>query len=185
MEDRASILDNIHWPPCVVKELKREEKNMADDDNNEDLTINIPTSLSVLSFTFIDPKAVRRVEDENLVCLSPCQLLEDCLQYHDELLEKSRSDQSCNRVHDKIGVPNCGDSAPLHGQCKMAFRDKFSKELVDKYSAVAGMKNFFGEDYWRGPEIYKKPSAEAVFYDSYRILKGAQSHYTGYYINKI
>ena len=79
--------------------------------------------------------------------LEQCPKLEDFLQYHDELLMKGRSSKRHIQVHDAIGVANCKDSAELISQCKLAFRDKFSHELVMKYADVAGTINIYNEPY--------------------------------------
>ena len=70
-------------------------------------------------FSFFYPLKVRTVEDENICMLQPCEILEDCLQYHDELLVKGLSSQVHLRVHDEIGVPDCKSKAELGGHCKM------------------------------------------------------------------
>ena len=64
-----------------------------------------------LQLKFIDPSAVRPIEDANIVCLSPCEKLEDSLQYHDELLMKGRTSEIHKSVHDEIGVSGCESDA--------------------------------------------------------------------------
>ena len=93
-------------------------------------------------FSFIDRSRVRPVETANLVSLEQCPKIEDFLQYHGELLMKGHI-----QVHDAIGVASCKDSAELISQCKLAFRDKFSLELVMKYADVAGTINIYNEPY--------------------------------------
>ena len=60
---------------------------------------------------------------------------------------RGQKDKRFLQIHNEIGVANCESSGVLIGQCKMAFNDKFSKELIDKYAAIAGTKNMYGEDY--------------------------------------
>ena len=60
---------------------------------------------------------------------------------------KGRTCKRYMKVHDAIGVANCKDSAELISQCKLAFRDKFSHELVMKYADVAGTTNTYDEPY--------------------------------------
>lgn len=93
-------------------------------------------------FSFIDRSRVRPVKTANLVSLEQCPKIEDFLQYHGELLMKGRI-----QVHDAIRVANCKDAADLISQCKLAFRDTFSLELVLKYADVAGTINIYNEPY--------------------------------------
>ena len=95
---------------------EKEDSDEADLDENE-------VEVLVPKFSFIDPSLVREVKDVNIVCLEPCPFLEDCIQYHDELLIKGRKCSKHKGVHDAIGVPNCGSPAHLRGQCKLAFKD--------------------------------------------------------------
>ena len=62
-------------------------------------------------FEFIDETLVRPVSTANIVCLNPCPFLEDCIQYHDEVLSKGRHSKEHKKVHDIIGVANCDDDA--------------------------------------------------------------------------
>ena len=55
-------------------------------------------------------------------------------------------------VHNDIGIIDCMASAESYGKCKQIFRLRFSKELVQKYASVAGTKNIYGEEFWRGDE---------------------------------
>ena len=119
---------------------EKEDRDEADLDENE-------VEALVPKFSFIDTSLVREVKDVNIVCLEPCPFLEDCIQYHDELLIKGRKSSKHKAVHDAIGVPNCGSPAHLRGQCKLAFKDKFSAELVNKYSNLVGEVNKYGEKY--------------------------------------
>ena len=50
-------------------------------------------------------------------------------------------------MHDLIGVPKCEVSAERTSRCKLAFRDKFSEDLVKKHMNEVGDKNKFGENY--------------------------------------
>ena len=136
-------------------------------------------------FKFIEAKRVRKISTANIVCLEPCPFLEDCLEYHDDLVRKGRKSKIHKQVHDSIGVANCEYSGELTGQCKLAFKENFSKELVMKHAAAVGVKNMYEEDYWSGDEVYSKGSAEARFYELYRILKGSKSNFIEDYINKI
>ena len=122
---------------------------------------------------------------KNICMLEPCEKLEDSLQYHDELLGKGLSSDEHLKVHNAIGVADCEETAAKCGQCKAAFKEKFCKELVDKYADIVGTKNRFNEDYWRGEETYRKTSAEAYFYQSFKILRGAKSVFINDYIKKI
>ena len=142
-------------------------------------------SIGTIKFEFINPAAVMLIEDKNLVCLEPCELLEDCLQYHDELLSKGRTNSLYKRIHDAIGVAKCEESADLCRQCKTAFKEKFSKHLVEKYASVVGTKNKFQEEYFRGDELYRHSTCESTFYENYKVLKGAKSNFIEDYINKI
>ena len=69
------------------------------------------------------------------------------------LLSKGRTNSLYKRIHDAIGVAKCDECADLCRQCKTAFKEKFSKELVEKYASVVGTKNKFREDYFRGDEL--------------------------------
>ena len=59
-------------------------------------------------------------------------------------------------MHDEIGVKNCEESAYLTGQCKLAFKDKVSRELIERYAAEVGTTYEFGEDYNRGKAVYEE-----------------------------
>ena len=135
---------NIESPKEIVlsnnQVRAKEDSDEADFDENE-------VEVLVPKFSFIDPSLVREVKDVNIVCREPCPFLEDCIQYHDELLIKGRKSSKHKAVHDAIGVPNCGSPAHLRGQCKLAFKDKFSAELVNKYSNLVGEVNKYGEKY--------------------------------------
>ena len=96
-------------------------------------------------FEFINPEAVRQVKDANIICLEPWPFLEDALQYHDELLLKGRTSAVHKAVHDAIGVAGCDDFAELSGQCKLAFKDKFSWAVVKKYEHLVGSTIEYGE----------------------------------------
>ena len=117
--------------------------------------------------------------------LQPCERLEDCLQYHDELLAKAQSSQKYLDIHNEMGVEGCDTNPVFSCQCKMAFRSKFSKALVEQYAEIVGTKNRVEEDYQRGDKTYKERSAEAHFYQPYKILKGAKSVFIGDFIKKI
>ena len=69
-------------------------------------------------------------------------------------------------VHDEIGIKNCTDSAETYDKCKQIFRLHFSRELIEKYANVVGLKNEDGEDYWRGEAVYKRVTGEDFFYTS-------------------
>ena len=66
----------------------------------------------------------------------------------------------------------------------MAFRDRFSKRLVERFASKVGTTNIYGEEYWRGDKVYAV-SGEAYFYEAYKILKGSKSRYIDDYIHKI
>ena len=74
----------------------------------------------------------------NIVCLEPCQRWEDSLQLHDELLEKGVLNNEFIKIHDEIGVPGCREDANKTGQCKLAFRDSFSRDLVKSLEPKIG-----------------------------------------------
>ena len=98
---------------------------------------------------------------------------------------KGRKSAIHKEVHDAIGIPYCETPADVRGQCKSVFKDKFSAELIDKYSNLVGIVNQYNEKYYRGEEFYNKDSAEARFYEMYQTLKGSKSNFINDYINKI
>ena len=142
MKDGSSILDNIAWPNCIVKELQKESKKKSEDDDEDD-----DIKVSDLIFSFKDVTGVKAVETPNICCLKPCDKLEDALQYHDELLERGRSSKKHMEVHNFIGVRNCEKSAELTGRCKLAFREKFSEDLINKHKSEVGDVNKYNEKY--------------------------------------
>ena len=147
MEDYSSILKNIVWPKCVNDELEKELREPNSGEVNQGSIAENREKEGLPEFHFINPSLVRVVGDANIVCLDPCPFLEDCMQYHAELVEKGRQSTFHKEVHDQIGVANCKKSAALKGQCKLAFKDKFSEELVMKYADSVGTTNKHGEQY--------------------------------------
>ena len=103
--------------------------------------------LSMPNFEFINVDAVASMDDVNIVCLEPCPIREDSLQLHHELLKKGEKDSTFLKVHDEIGVESCHTSGEKAGQCKLAFKDRFSEELIQHYSSIIGTRNEFDEPY--------------------------------------
>jgi len=140
-------MNNVLWPQCIQSELKKEKEHKANMDVKDESDAKLGDDFVFPKFEFIDPSLVRSVENANIACLEPCSFLEDCIQYHDELITKGISSNIHKKVHDTIGVANCESSADLTSQCKMAFKDKFSHDLVMKYARDVGINNEYGEPY--------------------------------------